>query len=57
MPRPIEIQGMTRSAFLVRGALAAGGAYGAGAVAPMVSRALAAAGGGDVAIFNFALTL
>ena len=57
MPRAIEIQGMTRSAFLVRGTLAAGAAYGAGAVAPMVSRALAAGGGGDVAIFNFALTL
>ena len=57
MLRSIEIRGMTRSAFLVRGALAAGGLYGAGAVAPMVSRALAAGGGGDTAIFNFALTL
>ena len=57
MLRSIEIRGMTRSAFLVRGALAAGGLYGAEAVAPLVGRALAAGGGGDAAIFNFALTL
>ncbi|MEA2398966.1 MAG: hypothetical protein QOK25_2522 [Thermoleophilaceae bacterium] len=53
----VEIHGMTRSAFLVRSALAAGGLYGAGAVAPVVSRALAAGGGGDVGVFKFALTL
>ena len=52
----IEIQGMTRGAFLVRGALATGAAYGAASVTPWVSRALAQ-DGGDVEILNFALTL
>ena len=52
----VEVQGMTRSAFMVRGALAAGAAYGAGAVAPFVGKAFAQ-GGGDVEIANFALTL
>ncbi|MEA2123916.1 MAG: hypothetical protein QOI80_698 [Solirubrobacteraceae bacterium] len=51
----IQITGMSRSAFLVRGALAAGAVYGAGAVSPFVGRALAQ--GGDVDILNFALTL
>ena len=53
----IEVRGMTRSAFLARGAMATGALYGAGAVAPVVERALAAQGGGDVAILDFALTL
>jgi Ferritin-like domain len=53
----IEIQGMTRGAFLVRGALATGAAYGAASVTPWVGRALAQEGGGDVEILNFALTL
>jgi rubrerythrin len=53
----IEIQGMSRGAFLVRGALATGAAYGAASVTPWVSRALAQDGGGDVEILNFALTL
>ena len=57
MPPPVEIQGITRSAFLVRSAFAVGGLYGAGAVAPVVERALAADGAGDVGILNFALTL
>ena len=52
----VEVDGMTRSAFVVRGALAAGAAYGAGAVAPFVGRAFAQ-GGGDIEIANFALTL
>jgi rubrerythrin len=51
----IEINGMTRSAFILKGAVAAGGAYGLSAVSPFVSRALAQ--GGDVDILNFALTL
>jgi hypothetical protein len=51
----IEVTGITRSAFLVRGALAAGAAYGVGAVSPFVSNALAQ--GGDADILNFALTL
>jgi len=53
----IEIQGMSRGAFLVRGALATGAAYGAASVTPWVTAALAQEGGGDVEILNFALTL
>jgi len=53
----IEIKGMTRSSFILRGALAAGGLYGLGAVTPFVSAALTETGGGDVEILNFALTL
>jgi hypothetical protein len=53
-----EVHGMTRAAFLLRGALAAGAAYGTSAVAPFVSGALAASdASGDVDILNFALTL
>ncbi len=53
----VEIHGMTRSSFIMKGALAASAAYGAGAVAPFVSNALAQGGGGDLGILNFALTL
>jgi rubrerythrin len=54
----IEIHGMSRGAFLVRGAVATGAAYGAASVGPWVTRALAQdGGGGDVDILNFALTL
>jgi rubrerythrin len=53
----IEIQGMSRGAFLVRGALATGAVYGAASVTPWVTGALAQDGGGDVEILNFALTL
>jgi Ferritin-like domain len=52
-----EVHGMTRSAFLLRGALAAGAFYGTSSVAPFVSQAFAEAGGGDAEILNFALTL
>ena len=52
----VEVQGLTRGAFIMRGALAAGAVYGAGAVGPFVREALAQ-GGGDVGIVNFALTL
>src|SRR5436305_15180946 len=48
---------MTRSAFILRGALAAGAAYGAAAAGPYVARALAQSNAGDIAIVNFALTL
>jgi rubrerythrin len=51
----VEIKGMTRQAFLVKGALATGTVYGMGAVQPFVSQALAQEG--DVGILNFALTL
>ena len=53
----IEIHGMSRGAFLVRGALATGAAVGAASVGPWVTSALAQDGGGDVDILNFALTL
>ncbi len=53
----IEVKGVTRGSFILRGALAAGALYGATAVTPFVSGALAAAGGGDAEILNFALTL
>ena len=53
----IEVHGTTRSAFLVRSALAAGAVYGVGAVSPYVAGSFAQDGGGDVEILNFALTL
>ena len=59
----VEVRGMTRAAFLVRATLAAGAAYGLGAVAPFVHDALAqdpsrkAEAVGDHNILNFALTL
>lgn len=53
----VEVHGVTRASFILRGAMAAGAVYGATAVGPYVSNALAATGGGDVAILNFALTL
>ena len=51
----VEVHGMTRSSFILKGALATGAVYGASAVAPFVSSALAAST--DVDILNFALTL
>jgi rubrerythrin len=53
----VEIHGMSRSAFLVRGALAAGAVYGLGTVRPFVAHAAAQIEGGDLEIVNFALTL
>lgn len=58
----IEVHGMTRASFLLRGALATGAVYGASAVAPFVSHAFAesqtgASASGDADILNFALTL
>jgi hypothetical protein len=53
----IEVHAMTRSAFIVRGALAAGAVYGASTIAPFVGQALAQSGAGDLDIVNFALTL
>jgi len=61
VPQPelegVEVHGVTRSSFILRGALAAGALYGAATVSPFVSSALAQSGGGDVDILNFALTL
>jgi rubrerythrin len=53
----IEVHGMTREAFLMRSTLAAGAAYGALSATGLISSALAEAGGGDVDILNYALTL
>jgi hypothetical protein len=54
----VEVHGISRASFILRGAMAAGAVYGLGAVTPFVSQALAAeAGGGDAEILNFALTL
>jgi len=54
----VEVHGMTRGAFLVRGALGACAAYGAAGVGPWVTRALARpAFSSDSDILNFALTL
>jgi hypothetical protein len=52
-----EVDGLSRSSFLLRGALAAGAVYGTAAVAPFVSSALAQSDTGDTEILNFALTL
>ncbi|MFZ1994640.1 MAG: ferritin-like domain-containing protein [Solirubrobacteraceae bacterium] len=51
----VEVSGISRSSFILRGALGIGAVYGAGAVSPYVSDALAATS--DVDILNFALTL
>ena len=53
----VEVESIDRSAFLVRGALAAGALYGAAAVTPWVRSAFAQASMDDVDILNFALTL
>jgi rubrerythrin len=55
----VRVEGMTRGAFMLRGALVAASASGLGAVAPFVHSALAQeeASGGDVGILRFALTL
>jgi rubrerythrin len=53
----VEIHGMTRGSFILRGALAAGAAYGAGAVGPYVARALAQTGQGDLEVLTFAIEL
>jgi hypothetical protein len=48
---------LSRSEVILKGALAAGAVYGTLMVGPYVRRALAASGGGDIGIVNFALTL
>jgi rubrerythrin len=53
----IDVHGVTRQSFIMRGALTAGAVYGLGAVGPFVNQAVAQEGGGDVEILNFALTL
>ncbi len=53
----VEVHGVTRASFILRGAMTAGAVYGAAAVSPYVGNALGAGGSGDVDILNFALTL
>jgi hypothetical protein len=53
----IDVQGVTRQAFVMRGAIAAGSVYGLATVGPFVREALAQEGGRDVEVLNFALTL
>ena len=53
----VQVFGMTRSAFLVRGALATGAALGASAVGPFVARSLASVSADDLQILGFALQL
>ena len=53
----VEIQGITRSSFILRGAVAAGSVYGAGMVSPFVRQAFAQGDMGDIEVLNFALTL
>jgi hypothetical protein len=53
----VEVDGMTRASFILRGALTAGAVFGASAVSPFVSNALAVSSSTDIDILNFALTL
>jgi rubrerythrin len=55
----VEVRGITRSAFILRSALAAGAVYGGSVVGPYVNQAFAQGEGseGDIEILNFALTL
>ena len=53
----VDVDGMTRASFILRGALTAGAVFGASAVSPFVSNALAVSGSTDTDILNFALTL
>jgi rubrerythrin len=53
----VEFEPLSRGALIARGALGAAALYGAIAAGPMVRRAFAQMGGGDVEILNFALTL
>jgi hypothetical protein len=51
----VEVHGISRASFILKGALGVGAVYGAGAIAPFVGTALASTS--DVGILNFALTL
>jgi hypothetical protein len=53
----VEVHGISRASFLLRGAMTAGAVLGAGAVTPYVSNAFAATAASDLDILNFALTL
>ena len=53
----VEVEGVSREAFLVKGVLAAGAVYGAGMISPFLKSAFAQTAMGDLDILNFALTL
>jgi rubrerythrin len=53
----VDVKGMTRESFMLKGAIAAGSVYGLSTVTPFVQQAFAQGGGGDLAVLNFALTL
>lgn len=53
----VEVQGLSRASFILRGALAAGAVFGAEAITPFVGQAVAQSSSGDIDILNFALTL
>ena len=53
----IEFEPLSRGALIAKGVLGAAALYGAVAAGPLVRRAFAQGGGGDVEILNFALTL
>jgi hypothetical protein len=54
---PSSSDGLTRGAFILRGALATASVYGAGSVGPFVQRAFAQSDASDSAILDFALRL
>ncbi|MEA2413222.1 MAG: hypothetical protein QOC77_3783, partial [Thermoleophilaceae bacterium] len=53
----VGVCGVTRGAFIMRGALAVGAVYGVEAVGPYVAGAFAATSTSDLDVLNFALTL
>ena len=53
----VEVEGLTRASFVLRGALATGAVFGAGAVGPFVARSFAATPPGDIEVLQFALGL
>ena len=53
----IDFEPLSRGALIARGALGAAALYGAVAAGPLVRRAFAQGGNGDIEILNFALTL
>ena len=53
----VDVEDMSRSSFIAKGALAVGAVYGMTMVGPFVRRAFAQGEMGDIDILNFALTL
>jgi hypothetical protein len=53
----VEVHGLSRGSFLLKGALGTAAVFGLSSVTPYVSSALAATASSDVDILNFALTL